>query len=321
MIAAAPPFAIIGSTVLMNTRRDFSKMILAGVPLSLAWAKIDSKVSGVQLGVQSYSFRDRPLDAAIQAMVDDGIGECELFSPHIEPRGMMPRPPGAPGGGRPSANDPARQAAREELRKWRLTVPMEQIRTVRKKFDDAGVLLWAFNYSFRDDFTDEEIDRGFQMAQALGVGVITASSTVSVMKRVAPVAEKYEITVGVHGHANVRDPNEFATPESFAAAMALSKYVGVNLDIGHFTAAGYDAVEYIQAHHERITNLHLKDRKKNDGPNVPFGEGDTPIKQVLQLLKQKKYPIPANIEYEYKGADDAAIEVKKCLQYCKDALA
>ncbi|HWY46233.1 MAG TPA: sugar phosphate isomerase/epimerase [Bryobacteraceae bacterium] len=289
----------------MYTRRDFGKIAMAGLPLGAALAKINSTVSGVQLGAQSYSFRDRPLDAAIQAMVEDGIGECEMYSPHIELGGLPHKSP----------------VNRDELRKWRLTVPMEEIKAVRKKFDDAGIWLFAFNYSFRDDFTDPEIERGFQMAQALGVKVITASSTVSVMPRVAPFAEKYKIMVGVHGHNNVKDPNEFATPESFAKAMALSKMIGVNLDIGHFTAANFDAVSYIQEHHDRITNLHLKDRKKNDGPNVPFGEGETPIKQVLLLLKQKKYNIPANIEYEYKGKDDAAVEVKKCLDYCKQVLA
>jgi hypothetical protein len=41
---------------------------------------------------------------------------------------------------------------------------------------------------------------------------------------------------------------------------------------------------------------------------------------VLQLLKQNRYNIPANIEYEYKGADTVA-EVKKCFDYCKKALA
>jgi sugar phosphate isomerase/epimerase len=287
------------------TRRDFGKIAMAGLPLGRALAKINSKVSGVQIGVQSYSYRDRSLDAAIQAMVEDGLGECELYSPHFEPGGLPRRG----------------QVNREELRKWRLTVPLDEIKAVRKKFDDAGISLFAVNISFRDDFTDPEIERGFWMAQALGVRVITASSTVSVMPRVVPFAEKYKIMVGVHGHNNVKDPNEFATPESFAKAMALSKSIGVNLDIGHFTAANFDAVSYIEEHHDRITNLHLKDRKKNDGANVPFGEGETPIKQVLQLLKQKKYNIPANIEYEYKGKDDAAVEVKKCLEYCKQALA
>jgi sugar phosphate isomerase/epimerase len=97
----------------------------------------------------------------------------------------------------------------------------------------------------------------------------------------------------------------------------------VNLDIGHFTACNYDAVAFIKEHHARVTNLHLKDRKKNHGPNTPWGQGDTPIKAVLQLLRQGKYGIPANIELEYAvppGSDRVA-EVKKCLAYCKDALA
>jgi sugar phosphate isomerase/epimerase len=124
----------------------------------------------------------------------------------------------------------------------------------------------------------------------------------------------------MHNHDNLTDPNQYAKPESFAAAMAHSKYIGINLDIGHFTAANYDPIAYINEHHARITNLHIKDRKKDHGANVVWGTGDTPIKPVLQLLKSKKYDIPANIEYEYRG-DDAIAEVRKCFQYMKDALA
>jgi len=199
-------------------------------------------------------------------------------------------------------------------------VPLDHFKAIRKKFDDAGIKLQAFNLSFNDSFSDEEIDRGFQMAQALGVKLITASSTVTAARRVAPFADKYKITVGMHGHSNITDPNEFAKPESFAQAMAFSKYIGVNLDIGHFFAAGYDPVAYIEAHHDRITNLHLKDRKKDNGPNTPWGQGDTPIKEVLLLLKRKKYDIPGNIEFEYRG-EDVVAEVRKCFQYCKDVLA
>jgi sugar phosphate isomerase/epimerase len=155
------------------------------------------------------------------------------------------------------------------------------------------------------------------------VKVITASSTLTAAKRVAPFAEKYKIKVAMHGHNNLTDPNQFAKPESFAAAMDMSKYFYVNLDIGHFWSAGYDPVVYIQEHHDRITNLHIKDRVKDDPrANKPFGEGNTPIKEVMQLLKTKKWAIPANIEYEYgtQGMDSVA-EVKKCFQYLKDALA
>jgi sugar phosphate isomerase/epimerase len=310
------------------TRREFGKMTLAGLPLSLAIAPIDPRVEGVRIGVQSYSFRTLPLDAAIKAMSEIGIGECELYSGHVEPR-----PSFGPGGPRPKTarttveKDESAKAdgrpvrkGQEELRNWRLTVPMDHFKAIRRKFDDAGIHLHAYNYSFNDGFSDEEIDRGFEMARALGVNIITASSTLSAAKRVAPFAEKHNMIVAMHGHDNVRDPNQFAKPESFAQAMTLSKNFWVNLDIGHFFAAGYDPVAYIEEHHGRISNLHLKDRKKNHGENTPWGEGDTPIKQVLQLLKGKKYDIPADIEFEYRGADPV-VEVRKCFKYCKDALA
>jgi sugar phosphate isomerase/epimerase len=332
------------------SRRDFGKIALAGLPLSLALADINSKFggvaladiksrfSGVRIGVQSYSFRTMSLDDAIKAMADIGIGECELFSGHVEPR---PQFAGGPGGGRPAGPPPAggspagaspqgpppggamrgqNSAAREEMRKWRLTVPMDHFTAIRKKFDTAGIKLQAYNYSFNDSFTDEEIDRGFVMAKALGVNLITASSTVKAAQRVAPFADKHKIRVAMHGHSNLTDPNEFAKPESFEKAMAMSKYFAINLDIGHFFAAGFDPISYIEQNHSRISNLHLKDRKKDNGPNMPWGQGDTPIKQTLDLLKQKKWDIPANIEYEYRG-EDAVAEVRKCFQYCKDALA
>src|SRR5262249_32373057 len=166
---------------------------------------------------------------------------------------------------------------------------------------------------------DEEMDRGFEFAKALGVKCITASSTLTCAKKLVPFVEKHKILVGMHGHSNLKDPNEFAKPESFESAMAMSKYYRVNLDIGHFFAAAYDPAAYLENHHDKILTLHIKDRKKNQGDNMPFGEGDTPIKQVLQLMKAKKYKIPANIEYEYKGQDSVA-EVKKCFEYCKQAL-
>lgn len=286
----------------MYSRRDFGRVALAALPLSRAMGKLDSHVDGVLIGVQSYSFRDRPLDAAIKGIVEAGLSECELYQGHVEPA---------------EEHGPA---GREALRKWRLTVSLDEFRDIRKKFDQAGILLYAYNYSFRDDFTDAEIARGFEMAKALGVKYITASSTITAAARVAPLAEKNKIVVGMHGHSNIKNPNEFAKPESFDAAMKLSKYLAVNLDIGHFFAAGYDPVAYIEQHHDRIVTLHLKDRKKNDGDNMPFGQGETPIKEVLQLLKRRKYRIPANIEYEYAGGD-TVVEVRKAFDYCKSALA
>ena len=320
----------------MYSRRDFGKIAAAALPLSAAFgAKINSKVNGVLLGSQSYSFRELSLDDAIKGMVEAGCGACELFGPHVEypALGHAPAIGGrGPGGGRGRGRGPqdpaaaaaaneARMKAREELRKWRTTVDLSHFRNVKKQFDDAGIQLVGYNYSFNDSFTDDEIERGFEFAKALGVNTITSSTTLPVAKKVVPFAEKHKIFVAMHGHSNVKDPNEFATPESFETALAMSKMYRINLDIGHFTAANYDPIDYLQKHHDKIVILHLKDRKKDQGENTVWGEGDTNIKGVLQLLKKNKWPIPALVEYEYRGTGTSTEEVKKCMEYAKAALA
>jgi len=312
----------------MLTRREFGKITVAGLALprllSGRAGLPDSKVAGVRLGVQTYSFRDLPrpatgdaVDVIIKAITDAGLGECELWSSQVEP-------PTAPSPARGRADTPeaqkARADAREALRKWRVETPIDHFRAIGKKFSAAGVNLHAYNYSFSDSMTNAEIDRGFEQAKALGARIITASTTLPVAKKVVPFAETHKMIVAMHGHSNLDDPKEFATPESFAAAKAMSTYFRTNLDIGHFTAANFDAVAYLKEHHQDITNLHIKDRKKNQGDNSPWGQGDTPIKEVLALLKKEKWPIPAYIEYEYKGTKSPVDEVKDCYEYCKKAL-
>ena len=284
----------------MQSRRDFTKLALAALPAATLFAKPNSKINGVQLGCQSYSFRDRSLDDALKAMVDIGLSECELWQGHLEPKRGTPA---------------------EEVKKWRLAPEtITFMHDVKKKFDAAGVNIYAFNYSFNKSFTDAEIDRGMEFAKALGTKYITASSKVSMAKQINDIAKKHGIIVAMHGHDNTKDTDEFSNADSFARALAGNSNIAINLDSGHFTATNEDPVDYIEKHHAKIVTLHIKDRKKDHGANLAFGEGDTKIKEVLQLLKKKKYKIPANIEYEYKGADTVA-EVRKCYEYCKAALA
>lgn len=304
----------------MITRRQFGQLAAASIAFPrFAAAQV---VSGVHLGVQTYSFRDLPrtpngdgIDQVIGAMRECGLTECELFAPQVEPQ------LGGGRGARGAPPSPEQVKARDDLRKWRLETPLDHFRGIKKKFDAAGMAIYAYNYSPNASFSDEEIARGFEMTRALGAQIITASTTLDVARRIAPHAEKHQMVVAMHGHSNVSDPNEFATPDSFAAAMKLSKYFKVNLDIGHFTAANFDALAYLREHHADITNLHVKDRKKNQGDNMPWGQGETPIREALQLLKKEKWPIRAYIEYEYRGAGSSVEEVKKCLAYARAALA
>jgi sugar phosphate isomerase/epimerase len=216
-------------------------------------------INGVRIGAQTYSFRALPRpaegdmsDALVAAFTECGLRECELWSPQIEPA----------------------KVPREELRRWRIETPLSHFTGLRKKFNSANIMIRAFNYSFNDSFTEPEIDRGFEMARALGAEFITASSTLSAAKRVVPFAEKHKMIVAMHNHSNLKDPTSSRRPRALPPPMKLSKYFKVNLDIGHFTAANFDAVEYIRAHHDSITNLHIKDRKKIRATTCRGGGGD-----------------------------------------------
>jgi sugar phosphate isomerase/epimerase len=325
---------------------------------------IDSKFGGVQVGAITYSFNriaSPDPEAIVKAYIEIGLGEAELMSNHCEALAGAPAMPalgrgggggrgpgGAPPAGAPPTGAPPageqpgarrggggrapltpeqqaeRQAAMEKLARWRASTNAGTWKAVTKKFNDAGVDVALLCYNMQDNMKDEDIEYGFSMAEGLGVKGITTSTTLTMAKRIAPVADKHKLLVGYHGHDATNDSNQTATLESYDTLMGYGKYNGINLDIGHFTAAGYDAVAFIKQHHDRITNLHVKDRKKDHGPNVAeWGTGDTPIKAVMQLLKAEKYPFPANLELEYpipEGSDIIA-EAKKCLAYVKSCLA
>jgi sugar phosphate isomerase/epimerase len=292
---------------------------------------IDSKIGGVQIGAITYSFNtiaSPDPQAIINAYVEIGLGEAELMSNHCESLAGAPAMPNfGRGGGRAQLTpeqQEERKAAQEKLVQWRAATGAGTWKAVRGKFNDAGVEVALLCYNMSDSMKDEDIEYGFAMAQGLGVKAISTSTTLTMAKRIAPIADKHKLMVGYHGHDQTNDPNQTATLESYDTLLAYGGYNGINLDIGHFTAANYDAVAFIKQHHDRITNLHLKDRKKDHGPNVAvWGTGDTPMKAVLQLLKTEKYPIPANMELEYRipEGSDIVTEAKKCFAYVKSCLA
>jgi sugar phosphate isomerase/epimerase len=321
------------------SRRDFGRVLAAGIPGSLALsslplaavAKINSRINGVLVGAITYSFRSMHAADIVKAYVDIGLGEMELMSNHAEALAQAPRSTGASARqvdarGRRGALTPEQQAERDAavkaLRDWRMAATGATFAPVRKTIEDAGIDIKLLCYNMNVRTTpDDEIEYAFMMAKALGADAISTSTQVSMAKRLASFADKHRMPVGFHGHANTQNPDEVASPESFAAVMAESKYLGANLDVGHYTEAGYDAVAFLQQHHARVTNLHLKDMKKasNGGGYTPFGQGDAPLEAVLKLVQKNKWDIPVNIEFEYQG--DPLVEVPRCFAFVKEVLA
>jgi sugar phosphate isomerase/epimerase len=207
-------------------------------------------------------------------------------------------------------------AAAEKLRAWRLTAQPEKAAAFRNKWEDAGVRIEILKYDGIYDFSDPEMDYAFRLAKAVGARAISCELEVEGSKRVGRFADTHALMVGYHGHTKT-------TPAMWETAFGYAKHNGANLDIGHFIAADFGSpVPFLKQHHDRITHVHIKDRKTHEGANTPFGEGDTPIKEVLRVMRDNKWPIQATIEFEYKVPEgsDKMTEMAKALQYCKDAL-
>jgi len=287
----------------------FSKSSFAGV-VSGRVDKPNSLINGVQIGVITYSFRSMPgtIEDLLRYCIDCNINAIELMGDAAEMYADAPK--------HETGEDWA--AFEKKIAEWRVSAPMDKFKEIRKMYHDAGVNIYAWKpNALGTKNSDAEIDYAFNAGKALGVNHVTVELSDEVQtKRLGDIAAKHKMMVGYHAHTQ-------ATPTLWDAALAQSKYNGINLDIGHYVAGTSSSpVPFIEKYHDRIISMHIKDRKFHDGPNQPWGQGDTPIKEVLQLLKNNHYKFPATIEQEYKIPDgsDAVKEVKICREYAKQAL-
>ena len=313
----------------MFSRRDMGKLALGALPVAATAArKIDSIVQGVQFGLQTYVFNGLGLpqeglvDLVVKCMVDAGLGECDLNAPLVEPAHLWDRiragGQAGPGAAVPPEVAASRAQAREELAKWRMSVSLDYYRAIRKKFDDAGAAIYGLS-AFPGN-TEAELSRTFEVAEVLGARLVTLAVTLSAAKLVAPLAGKSRFRVGIQGRPDmsVTNPDVIAKPENFAEAVSISPSYWVSFDIGDATGGGYDSLKFVEDHHDRIALLYIKDRRK-DKLSVPFGEGDTPVKEVLRLVRDKKYPIRCYVDCDYRTSDRPA-DVKRSFEYAKAVL-
>lgn len=302
------------------TRREFAFGALLALPLGGPAVAKTVKRPVLRYGIQTYSFRDMlqtpgdMVDKMIAGCRAVGLNVVELFEPTIQPPAFSKDAPWAFVGGKPTEASlfgrppegppPADVIAnRERIRQWRLETPIGYFVEIGRRFRAAGIEVQAFNFGLKEDCTDAEVDRGFAITSALGAKLMTASTTIRMAERTASFVRHHKILLGLHGHSNLRDPNQLATPESFEICLKMSPYYRINFDIGHFAAAGFDTIGFLKKHHAKVVSVHLKDRKKDLGANAALGEGDTPVLEVIRTIRDEAYPITLLFEYEYAGGD------------------
>lgn len=287
-----------------------------------AASKPNSNFNGVQIGTITYSFRSMPSTAEdiLKYCVECGISSIELMGEPVEQFAGIPSMPRI--GRRGQMTDEQRKAmqkAQDDIKNWRDSVSMDKFKALRKMYNDAGVNIHIVKFGNigSGNMSDKEIEFYFNVAKALGARGITRELSEEAAKRLGPIADQHKIMIGFHNHTQIK-PDTYDGP-----ILSYGKYLGINLDIGHFVAGtSQSPIPLMEKFHDRITNLHIKDRKINNGPNMPFGQGDTPLALILKLMEREKWTFPADIELEYPipQGSNAVEEVKKCVQFCKNAL-
>jgi len=264
-------------------------------------AQPDSKFNGVQIGLFTGCFAKMSGGSAermLKYIIQCGINSVEIRTNEVEPftKAYAKAHPGAD--------------------------PMDGYKALRKLYNDAGVDIHALRVSKLGvkKMSDKSIDHYFNAAKALGATGIARGLDIDkeAAKRLGPIADKHKMMTGFHNHSKLK------ADAYDGGILSSSRYLGIQLDIGHFVAGtNQSPIPIIEKFPDRILALHLKDRKRDMGPNMPWGQGDTDIAAVLQLMRKNKLTFPATIELEYKipEGSDAVKEVIKCLQFCKQALA
>jgi sugar phosphate isomerase/epimerase len=275
----------------------------------------NSKLGGVQVGAITYSFRDMP-DQSLQAILDysvqAGLNSIELMGGPVEQYLGIP------------AQGVAGQFSRpgdEAVRQWRTTVSMDKFKEIKKMFAQKGIKINILRFG-DPKWTDAEIDYAFKACKAIGAKGISLDIGEEAAKRMEPFAAKYNLYAILHNHGEPGNPDF-----SFDKILAYGPHLMLNFDAGHYYGAtGLNPCDLIKRLHGRIVSLHIKDKTgPKDTPAdkaTPFGQGTTPVKEILQLVQKEKWPIECDIELEYAipAGSDAVQEVKKCVDYCRTAL-
>ena len=297
----------------MNSRRSFikkSSLITLGA-LNFNFSPLYKNVNGVDISVVTYSFNPgiEDMNIIIQNCLDSGSDNLELMGNHVETTMGMPR-------------------LRRSHAEWRSNVSMKDFKNVKKQFKNQGINIFAYKpYCMAPNNSDSEIEYAMKATKALGADYLTAELTTKEnTKRISQFAEKHNVNIGYHAHLQASDT-------AWDFALDNSKKNFINLDVGHYIAARKEntketLLNFILKNHSRICSLHLKDRQAakplnlGASDNQIWGRGDTPIIEVLQLVRDNSFKFTSSVELEYRIPDGSnrVNEVIRCYEYCNQAL-
>lgn len=244
--------------------------LVAALPLTRA-ASTAPKADGPKLGLQTWTCRNMNFDQVVEFAVKHGITHLEFIKAHLDP-----------------------------------AAPKEE--SLRKKaiLDAKG--LTAYSFGVNGTSMDKEKNRQlFEFAKLMGMKVIIVEpKNLAEWDNLEELVKEYDLKLAIHNHGTGTVYGDPATVKEVLAKR--DRRIGVCLDIGWVTAAGFDAAEVFRSYGDRVYDMHFKDKVtapdakgKTVATDTEIGKGKSNYKGLFAEIKKSKWSGVMAIETDSKA--------------------
>jgi L-ribulose-5-phosphate 3-epimerase len=233
-------------------------LLTAGLAMCSLLPVTRAAETGPQLGLQTWTCRNMTFDEVVAFAQKHQIKNLQMFSKHIDPK-----------------------ETREE--------------TLRKKaiLDQHGLVCYTFGVAATS--TDKEENRKlFEFAKLMGMKlIIVEPRDMAEWDNLEELVKEYDIKLAIHNHGTGTAYGDPATIKAILAAR--DSRIGVCLDIGWITAAGFDAAKVFRGYEGRVFDMHMKDKrvdKAGEKPvvlDVEIGTGEANYKDLFAEIAKANW--------------------------------
>ena len=238
------------------TRSPLRALLALGFVLAVAsLGATRASAQAPTVGLQTWSLRNMSFDQVVDFATQHGFKQLQMFGRHMDP-----------------------------------LAPAEE--TLRKKaiLDAKGLTLYTFGVT-NTSLNQEENRKLFEFAKLMGVKVIVVEPRdFRILDLLEALVKEYDIKIAIHNHG-IR--TLYGNPLVVKTLIGhRDPRVGVCLDVGWVTAAGFDAAKVFKEYEGRVYDIHLKDKRTertNGGEDVHLdvmvGTGQANYSGLLAEMK------------------------------------
>lgn len=211
-----------------------------------------------QLGLQTWTCRNMSFEEAVLFAKAHGITQLELFSKHLDPKAPK----------------------EENLKKLAF-------------LKQHGVTAYSIGVSATTMNSDEN-RLLFELAKLFGMKVIVVEpGQPAQWDNLEALVKEYDIKLAIHNHGT---GTVYGNPATVKHVLAERDHrIGVCMDIGWVTAAGFDAEQIFRNYGDRVFDMHLKDKRldqtddRNRATDTFIGLGNSNYAGLFDAIKETRW--------------------------------